>query len=31
MSTKMKRVIGLGGVFFKTTDPKKTKDWYGKH
>ncbi len=27
----MKRVTGLGGVFFKTTDPKKTKEWYGKH
>jgi predicted enzyme related to lactoylglutathione lyase len=27
----MKRVTGLGGVFFKTTDPKKMKDWYGKH
>jgi predicted enzyme related to lactoylglutathione lyase len=29
--SKMKRVTGLGGVFFKTTDPKKTKEWYGKH
>ncbi len=27
----MKRVTGLGGVFFKTTDPKKLKEWYGKH
>ena len=27
----MKRVTGLGGVFFKTTDPKKIKEWYGKH
>jgi predicted enzyme related to lactoylglutathione lyase len=27
----MKRVTGLGGVFFKTKDPKKTKEWYGKH
>jgi predicted enzyme related to lactoylglutathione lyase len=27
----MKRVTGLGGVFFKTTDPKKIKVWYGKH
>ncbi|MFM9837578.1 MAG: VOC family protein [Cyclobacteriaceae bacterium] len=31
MDKKMKRVTGLGGVFFKTTDPKKTKEWYGKH
>jgi len=27
----MKRVTGLGGIFFKATDPKKIKDWYGKH
>ncbi len=27
----MKRVTGIGGVFFKTTDPKQTKEWYGKH
>jgi predicted enzyme related to lactoylglutathione lyase len=27
----MKRVTGLGGVFFKTSDPKKIKEWYGKH
>ena len=27
----MKRVTGLGGVFFKTEDPKKLKDWYAKH
>ena len=27
----MKRVTGLGGVFFKTNDPKKIKDWYEKH
>jgi len=26
-----KRVTGLGGVFFKTTDPKKMIAWYGKH
>jgi predicted enzyme related to lactoylglutathione lyase len=31
MDKKMKRVTGLGGVFFKTADPKKTKEWYGKH
>jgi predicted enzyme related to lactoylglutathione lyase len=29
--TNMKRVTGLGGVFFKTSDPKKIKEWYGKH
>ncbi len=25
------RVTGLGGFFFKTKDPKATKEWYGKH
>ena len=25
------RVTGLGGFFFKTEDPKKTKDWYKNH
>lgn len=27
----MKRVTGLGGVFFKTKDPKKMKEWYATH
>jgi predicted enzyme related to lactoylglutathione lyase len=27
----MKRVTGLGGVFFKAEDPQKIKEWYGKH
>ena len=27
----MKRVTGIGGVFFKSKDPAKTKDWYDKH
>jgi predicted enzyme related to lactoylglutathione lyase len=27
----MKRVTGIGGIFFKTEDPKKIKEWYGKH
>lgn len=27
----MKRVTGLGGVFFKCQDPEKTKKWYEKH
>lgn len=27
----MKRVTGVGGIFFKTEDPKKIKEWYGKH
>ena len=24
----MKRVTGLGGMFFRTRDPKETIDWY---
>ena len=27
----MKRVTGIGGIFFKTKDPDKTKGWYKKH
>ncbi|MBK9257337.1 MAG: VOC family protein [Saprospiraceae bacterium] len=27
----MKRVSGIGGIFFKTNDPQATKDWYAKH
>jgi predicted enzyme related to lactoylglutathione lyase len=27
----MKRVTGLGGVFFKAEEPKKLREWYGKH
>jgi lactoylglutathione lyase len=27
----MKRVIGLGGIFFKCKDAEKLKAWYGKH
>ena len=26
-----KRVTGLGGIFFKSEDPVKLKEWYGKH
>lgn len=25
------RVTGIGGIFFKSKDTKKTKDWYGKN
>lgn len=25
------RVTGLGGFFFKTENPEKTKEWYKKH
>ena len=27
----MKRVTGIGGIFFKSNDPKATYDWYKKH
>ncbi len=27
----MKRVTGLGGMFFKSRDPKGTLDWYREH
>lgn len=27
----MKRVIGIGGIFFKSKDPKALGDWYQKH
>ncbi|MFT5244215.1 MAG: catechol-2,3-dioxygenase [Glaciecola sp.] len=26
-----KRVTGIGGLFFKTKDPKASKDLYNKH
>jgi len=28
---KMKRVTGIGGIFFKCKDPKKMKEWYKTH
>lgn len=27
----MKRVTGIGGVFFKCKDPEATKQWYERH
>lgn len=27
----MKKVTGIGGVFFKSKDPKQTKNWYKNH
>ncbi len=29
--TKLKKVTGIGGVFFKCKDPKKMTEWYQKH
>jgi len=28
---KVKRVTGIGGIFFKCKDPKKLKEWYKTH
>lgn len=27
----MEKVLGIGGVFFKTPDPEKLKKWYKEH
>lgn len=27
----MKKVTGIGGIFFKCKDPKKMREWYKKH
>lgn len=27
----MKRVTGIGGIFFKCKDPEKVKEWYKNH
>ncbi len=29
--TTMKKVTGIGGVFFKCKDPKKITEWYEKY
>jgi len=30
-NTKMKKVTGIGGVFFKCKDPKAINEWYKTH
>ena len=30
-TAKMKKVTGIGGIFFKCKDPKKLNEWYKKH
>ncbi|MDD4645773.1 MAG: VOC family protein [Bacteroidales bacterium] len=30
-NNKMKKVTGIGGVFFKCKDPEKITEWYQKH
>lgn len=27
----MKKVTGIGGIFFKCNNPKKQQEWYNKH
>src|SRR5574338_1438643 len=29
--TNMKKVTGIGGIFFKCKDPNKMKEWYKTH
>jgi predicted enzyme related to lactoylglutathione lyase len=29
--TKLKKVTGIGGIFFKCKDPKKMREWYQTH
>jgi len=31
MTTKEPKVIGVGGIFFKSSDPDATKAWYKEH
>lgn len=30
-TTTMKKVTGIGGIFFKCKDPNKVREWYQKH
>src|SRR5271170_7949993 len=30
-NTKMKKVTGIGGIFFKSKDPKAMNEWYKTH
>ena len=30
-NTQLKRVTGIGGIFFKCKDPKQVREWYQKH
>jgi predicted enzyme related to lactoylglutathione lyase len=30
-TTKMRKVTGIGGIFFKCKDPKKVVEWYQQH
>jgi predicted enzyme related to lactoylglutathione lyase len=30
-STERGRILGIGGIFFKSANPQQTREWYGKH
>src|SRR5689334_22729363 len=29
--TSIRKVTGIGGIFFKCKDPQKMRDWYNRH
>ncbi len=31
IGSSIKKVTGIGGIFFKCKDPKAVREWYGKH
>jgi lactoylglutathione lyase len=31
VSNKMRKVTGIGGIFFKCADPKQMNEWYANH
>jgi predicted enzyme related to lactoylglutathione lyase len=31
MSNQNRKVTGIGGIFFKSSDPTESRDWYSKH
>ena len=31
MSSERGRVLGIGGIFFKSANQQQTREWYGKH
>lgn len=31
MADTIPKVTGIGGIFFRTKDPSKTKEWYGEN
>jgi hypothetical protein len=31
MPSERGRILGIGGIFFKSTNQEETREWYGKH